>query len=59
MSFPIKNEAMDDFINQRKTVIYNSLCLLNEKLKGRLDEIFTNREIEPLNKLKISIACNT
>ncbi len=56
MSFPIKNEAMDKFINQRKTVIYNSLSPLNEKLQGRLDEIFTNREVEPINKIK-NLSC--
>ncbi|MCX6252069.1 MAG: N-6 DNA methylase [Bacteroidetes bacterium] len=46
-----KNEAMDNFIDRKKTFIYNSLSPLNEKLKGRLDEIFMNREVEPMNKI--------
>ena len=56
LSFPIRNESMDDFINQKKSFIYNSLSPLNEKLKTRLNEIFSNREVEPLIKIN-NILC--
>jgi adenine-specific DNA-methyltransferase len=51
LTFPIKNKAIDDFIKKKKSFIYDSLCPINEKIKIRLDEIFINREIEPLNKI--------
>ena len=51
LSFPIKNEEMEQFIIEKKGVISNALSPLNEKLTNRLDQIFQNREIEPIAKI--------
>ncbi|MFA5818329.1 MAG: N-6 DNA methylase [Bacteroidales bacterium] len=51
MTFPVKNDAIENFIKQKQLFIFESLSSLNEKLKKRLDEIFSNREIEPMNKI--------
>jgi len=42
---------MEEFIKQKQSFIFESLSPLNEKLMKRLDEIFSNREIESLNKI--------
>jgi len=52
MEFPTKNEAMEKFIQQKQSFIFQSLSPLNEETQKRLDEIFPNREIEPMNKIK-------
>jgi len=51
LTFPIKNAPMEEFIKQKQSFIFESLSPLNEKLMKRLDEIFSNREIESLNKI--------
>jgi adenine-specific DNA-methyltransferase len=51
MTFPIKNEEMESFILEKKAVIVNALSPLNEKLNSRLNQIFQNREIEPIAKI--------
>lgn len=51
MAFPVKNEEIDNFIQEKKAIIFNTLSPLNEKLINRLDEIFHNREIESIAKI--------
>jgi len=51
MAFPVKNPSMDDFIKEKKLFIFEALCPINEKLKARLDEVFNNREIQPISKI--------
>lgn len=51
LTFPIKNEEMERFIVEKKAVIVNALSPLNEKLINRLEQIFNNREIEPIAKI--------
>lgn len=51
MTFPIKNDDMESFIMEKKSVIVNALSPLNEKLINRLDQIFQNREYEPIAKI--------
>jgi hypothetical protein len=51
MNFPIQNAEMDKFIFEKKSIIFNTLSPLNEKLKNRLDEIFSSRAIEPIYKI--------
>ncbi len=52
MAFPIKNEEIDAYIQEKKGIIFDALSPLNEKLIYRLNEIFHNREIEPIAKIK-------
>ncbi|MBC8484770.1 MAG: N-6 DNA methylase, partial [Bacteroidetes bacterium] len=51
MSFPVKNQKIDNFIQEKKAIILNALSPLNEKLQNRLLQVFTNREIEPISKI--------
>ncbi|MBI4946548.1 MAG: N-6 DNA methylase [Bacteroidetes bacterium] len=51
MTFPIKNEAMEKFIQQKQSFIFQSLSPLNEKLMKRLDELFSGRETGNMNKI--------
>ncbi|MDP1623647.1 MAG: N-6 DNA methylase [Bacteroidales bacterium] len=51
MAFPVINEVMERFILEKKSVIVNALSPLNEKLISRLEQIFQNREIEPIAKI--------
>lgn len=51
LSFPVKNSDIDHFIKDKKSFIFEALCQINEKLKARLDEIFNNREIQPISKI--------
>ncbi|MBM3435507.1 MAG: hypothetical protein FJY07_04715 [Bacteroidetes bacterium] len=51
MAFPVKNSAVDAFIKEKKSFIFQALCPLNEKLKERLKEIYNNRETETINKI--------
>ena len=51
MAFPVKNEEIDNFIQEKKAIIFNALSPLSEKLTTRLDEIFHNREVEPIAKI--------
>jgi|GEM_PF-2469353 len=52
MKFPIKNNEMDRFIRDKKTVIVEALSPINEKMISRLDQIFQEREIEPIAKIR-------
>ncbi|MBN3036175.1 MAG: N-6 DNA methylase [Bacteroidales bacterium] len=51
MDIPIKNEAVEAFIDEKKEYIFNTLSPVSEKLRKRLDEIFMNREVEPMNRV--------
>lgn len=51
MAIPIKNDAMETFIIKNKSFIFEALSPINEKFKKRLDEIFSNREIEAMSKI--------
>ncbi|MFH1161476.1 MAG: TaqI-like C-terminal specificity domain-containing protein, partial [bacterium] len=51
MAFPVMNEEIEKFIQEKRTLIVNMHRPINEKAKERLDEIFINRELEPLAKI--------
>ena len=51
MSFPVNSEEMELFVREKRAIIFNALSPLNEKLKNRLDQIFQNREVEPIAKI--------
>jgi hypothetical protein len=45
------NEAMNKFIQKKHDFIFNSLSPINEKLKKRLDEMFSEREMQQMGKI--------
>ncbi|NCU32659.1 MAG: hypothetical protein EOM23_07000, partial [Candidatus Moranbacteria bacterium] len=52
LSIPVRNQEMEKIIQEKRKFIIEALKPIDVKVKSRLDEIFQNREIEPLEKIK-------
>ena len=51
LAIPLQSEEMESFIQKKKTEIYEALKPINEKMKARLDEMFSNREVDAIGKI--------
>jgi type I restriction-modification system DNA methylase subunit len=52
LTIPVRNQEMETIIKDKRDWIFDALKPIESKVKSRLDEIFQNREIEPLEKIK-------
>lgn len=52
LSIPVRNQQMETVIKEKRDYIFGALKPIDSKVKTRLDEIFQNRETEPLEKIK-------
>jgi adenine-specific DNA-methyltransferase len=51
LSIPVRSQDMDDFIQSKRTFVFDALRPPSDRMKERLDEIFRNRDNESTGKI--------